>query len=93
MLAHNHKSIQIACLYYYGLTINSLEDIIKPCLHIAKDEMGCDSLSIQPIMDNTPELLKANAFTAGDGVMYWYFVNWSLGQQIIEPKDIGTIMM
>ena len=44
-------------------------------------------------MDNTPELLADNGFTRGDGVMYWYFVNWSVGKEIIQPKDIGTIMM
>lgn len=78
-LGHNHKSIQLACLYYYGLTVNKLEEVIKQCLHIAKNEMACDSLSIQTIMDNTEDLLKINGFTKGDGVMYWYFVNWSIG--------------
>ena len=67
-------------IYFYGLTVNSLEDMVKLALHYAKDDMECDALSAMTIMDNKPDLFEGKlGFVAGDGALHYYLVNWSLG--------------
>ena len=81
-------------LFYYGLTENTLEDIVKKCLYISRDTMECDAFSCMSVMDNTPELLVQKlGFLPGDGALHWYLVNWSLGDNKIESNDIGTILI
>ena len=64
------------------------------CLWICKDEMDCDAFTAQTNMDNTSELfLDQLNFSPGDGSLYWYLVNWALGDNEINPNDIGTIMI
>lgn len=68
-------------LYFYGLTVNSLEVIIKEALHLAKDEMECDAFSAMTCMDNKPDLfIDKLGFCNGDGQLFYYLVNYSLGE-------------
>lgn len=93
-LGHKWDSMHSGSLFYYGLTENTLEDVVKQCLYIARDEMECDAFSCMSIMDNKAELLVDKlGFLPGDGALYWYLVNWSLGDQKIESNDIGTILI
>ena len=93
-LGHNHDAVSSANLYYYGLTKNSLLDILKTALWISKDEMGVDAFSGQNLMDNEPEMYYEQlGFMPGDGALYYYLVNWSLGTQELTSNDIGTILI
>ena len=79
-------------LFYYGLTENTLEDVVKQALYIARDTMECDAFSCMTVMDNKPELMVEKlGFLPGDGALHWYLVNWSLGNNKIESNDIGTM--
>jgi len=42
------------CLLYYGLTTNSLADVIKTLLWCAVEECECDAFSAMNIMNNDP---------------------------------------
>lgn len=81
-------------MFYYGLTKNSLIEIIKMCLWISKEDMDCDAFSVMTIMDNDPKALQDECgFLAGDGALHWYLVNWSLGKKTIAANEIGTILI
>jgi hypothetical protein len=45
-----------ANFYYYGLTKNTLLDVLKEALWIAKEQMECDAFSCMSIMDNVEEI-------------------------------------
>lgn len=82
------------CLFYYGLSKNSLIDVIKQALWISKEEMECDAFSAMTNMDNTKEtFIDQLNFLPGDGALHWYLVNWALGENVIESNDIGTILI
>lgn len=80
-------------MYYYGLSRNQFTEVVKIMMHLAKDEVGCDAFSAMNIMDNDRETFKELNFLNGDGCLHWYLVNWSLGENVIEPKDIGTLLI
>lgn len=83
-----------ANLFYYGLSKNSIKEIVKQCLWLAKDEMGADAFSVMSIMDNDPQMLIDElAFLPGDGCLHWYFVNRSLGKKTLTDREIGTILI
>jgi hypothetical protein len=93
-LGHKYDMMHSGCLFYYGLTLNSLEDVIKKCLYISRDEMDCDAFSAMSVMDNTKEMFCDRlGFLPGDGALHWYLVNWSLGDHVIKSNDIGTILI
>ncbi len=82
------------CLFYYSLQVNQLIDVIKHCMWLAKEELDSDAFSVMDLMDNKSEMYidKLN-FLAGDGQLYYYFVNYSTGEEIINSNDIGTILI
>ena len=80
-------------LWYYGLSKNTYPDMIKLMLHLAKDECLCDAFSTHSCMDNKYEELGPLGFLRGDGVLHYYLVNWSIGDEIIAEKDLGCIMI
>lgn len=89
-----YNMMHSGCLFYYGLTVNNILDVIKQCLWMAKEEMDCDAFSVMTIMDNNPQdLMNELGFLAGDGALHWYLVNWSLGQKTVSPNEIGTILI
>ena len=46
------------------------------------------------LMDNKPELyVDELGFLPGDGCLYYYLVNWSLGDEKITSNDLGTILI
>ena len=52
-----HYMMHSGCLYYYGISKNSIQDIIKLCLWMSKEDMDCDAFSIMTVMDNDPVML------------------------------------
>jgi len=83
-----------ACMYFYGITNNTLKDVVLTMLHLAKDEMACDAFSAMSLMDNKSDLfLKELNFLPGDGCLYYYLVNWNLGDEKITSNDLGTILV
>ena len=66
-------------MFYYGLSMNSLADILKQAMWVAKDEFQCDSFNIMCILGYTEELMKEQGFLAADGCSHFYLINWSLG--------------
>ena len=70
-------------LFYYAFNTNSLKEVVKEILYIAKEEMDCDAFSVQTLMDNTVEMYEELNFHKGDGALHYYLVNWSLGDEII----------
>ena len=55
-LGHQWDEMHSGCLYYYGLTKNTLSDVIKQALWISKEDMDCDAFSCMTNMDNKKEL-------------------------------------
>ena len=69
-------------------------DIIKQAMWIAKEEMECDAFSAMSNMSNKPQdFYDQLQFLPGDGCLHWYFVNWALGDKVVEENDIGTILL
>lgn len=92
--ALGYEQMHSACMYFYGLTVNTLKDVVVTMLHLAKDEMACDAFSAMTLMDNKPDLfIKELNFLPGDGCLYYYLVNWALGDERIESNDLGTILI
>ena len=87
--------MHVGFLYYYGLTKNSIVEITKLCLWIAKEDMDCDAFSVMTIMDNHLETFqKEIGFLAGYGAsLHWYLVNYSLGKKSVTEHEIGTILI
>ena len=92
-LGHGYDLMHSGCLYYYGLSRNTLKEVIKLCLHTSKEEMDCDAFSIMTIMDNEKDLFLDLNFLPGDGALHWYLVNWNLGENEIASNEIGTILV
>ena len=47
---------------------------------LAKDELESDAFSVMDLMDNKSDLYVDQLnFLAGDGQLYYYFVNYSTG--------------
>ena len=42
------------CLWYYGLSQNKLEDVIKQLLWFSRDECNCDAFTAMTVLDNHP---------------------------------------
>ena len=81
-------------LFFYGLSRNTLEEVGKLAMHLAKDEMECDAMSAMTLMDNTKAIFEEKlGFMPGDGALHYYLVNWSLGNEVIAPNDLGTILL
>lgn len=88
------NSMNSGGLFFYGLTKNSLEEVGKLMLHLAKDNMDCDAMSAMNLMDNTSEIFEDKlGFVPGDGALHYYLVNYSLGQEDITSNDLGTILL
>mmetsp|Transcript_958 Transcript_958/g.1704 ORF Transcript_958/g.1704 Transcript_958/m.1704 type:complete len:323 (-) Transcript_958:67-1035(-) len=80
-LNHNYDLMHSGCLYYYGLTRNTLKEVVKQAMWSAKEDMDCDAFSAMTVMDNEKEMfLEELKFLHGDGALHWYLVNWSLGE-------------
>ena len=76
------------------LNDETLEILCRQAIHQAKDVMECDAFSAMTCMDNKPELfIDKLGFCHGDGQLFYYLVNYSLGEEIIEPNDLGTILL
>ena len=89
-----HEIMHSGCLFYYGLSKNSIKEITKQCLWIAKDELECDAFSVNTTMDNDPIMLQNElGFLPGDGALHWYFINRSLGTKTISDREVGTILI
>ena len=80
-------------LWYYGLSMNKYSDMIKTILHLAKDEADCDAFSALGLMDNSPGELEPLGFLRGDGNIHYYLVNWSVGSEVINEWDLGTLLI
>ena len=50
--ACGHEIMHSGMLFYYGLSKNSIKEVIKQCLWLAKDELDCDAFTVMTIMDN-----------------------------------------
>lgn len=61
---------------------------------LAKEELDSDAFSVMDLMENNSDLYidKLN-FLAGDGQLYYYLVNYSTGEEVINSNDIGTILI
>lgn len=44
-------------------------------------------------MGLTEQLMKEEGFLAADGCSHYYLINWSLGENLIGPNEIGTILV
>ena len=88
------NSMNSGGLFFYGLTKNSLEEVGKLVLHMAKENMDCDAFSAMNLMDNTAEIFQEKlGFVPGDGALHYYLVNYSLGTEVVQPNDLGTILL
>ena len=86
--------MHVGNFFYYGLSQNSLVDIIKTALWIAKDDLECDAFTSMTTMDHKEDFYKEElGFLCGDGAMHFYLVNWSLGDHTVTSNDIATILI
>ena len=44
--------MNFAMLYYYGFSANTIQEVLKQCIIVAKNEFECDSFNLMAIMDN-----------------------------------------
>ena len=88
-----YTQVHVACLYLYGLTVNSLREVGLLACHLAKDELQADSFSVEQVMDNRQELfINELGFVWGDGPLYYYLLNWSVGNEKVGPHDLGVVL-
>ena len=51
-------------------------------------------MCVMTLMDNDKEMLEQElGFLAGDGALYYYLVNWSIGMESIKPNEMGVILV
>ena len=53
-----YETMYFGMMFYYGLSQNTLGDILKQAQWAAKDHFQCDSFNIMCIMGLTEELMK-----------------------------------
>jgi len=71
-----HKTLNVAYSYYYFTGKNSLTDLTRDALIVAKNK-GYDVLNALDIMKNE-EYLSELKFGVGDGNLHYYFYNWRI---------------
>ena len=82
-------------MYYYSFQKNTYLDMMKQALWICKDDLGADALSLWTIGDHDPAYLeKELKFKPNvEEPFNWYMVNYSLGENVVNPSDVGLIMV
>ena len=84
-----HKTLNVAYSYYYFTGRNSLTDLTKDALIMAKNK-GYDVFNALDIMHNS-EYLTDLKFGVGDGNLHYYFYNWRVNK--LEPTDVGMVLV
>lgn len=69
-----HNILNVAYSYYYFNNKNTLYDLTRDALILAK-EKGYDVYNALDILNNEPEM-KELKFGVGDGNLHYYFYNW-----------------
>jgi hypothetical protein len=90
--AAGYESMHSGFMYFYALPKNSIKEVMKQVLWIAKEEMESDAFTCMTVLDNEKEMLADLHFCPGDGAFHWYLVNWSLGDKTIGTHEIGAIL-
>mmetsp|Transcript_5545 Transcript_5545/g.9475 ORF Transcript_5545/g.9475 Transcript_5545/m.9475 type:complete len:249 (-) Transcript_5545:30-776(-) len=91
---HNHEFEVDATFSYCAFTRNNYEDMIKQAMWIAKDEMKCDALAIEGIMDHDIEVLEQDfKFLLDDGKLNYFFLNFSLGELQPASSDFACLFI
>jgi glycylpeptide N-tetradecanoyltransferase len=84
-----HSILNVAYSYYYFNEKNSIHDLTKDALILAK-EKGYDVYNALDILKNS-ECMKDLKFGVGDGNLHYYFYNWRV--QKFQPDDIGMVLV
>ena len=69
--------MQACNLWYYGLTKNTIVDMMKHLLLVANDELKADIFVAITLMNNNPNIFQTLNFLPGDGEFHYYLYNWS----------------
>uniref|UniRef100_A0A7S3IWN5 Glycylpeptide N-tetradecanoyltransferase n=1 Tax=Strombidium inclinatum TaxID=197538 RepID=A0A7S3IWN5_9SPIT len=91
---HDHTQMNIAYLYYYAFTKNSLTEMMKYVLHFAKEEADVkyDVFNCLSIMDNH-EFVRDLKFGVGDGTLNYYMFNYGLKDDYLRPNMVATVLV
>lgn len=84
-----HKTLHVAYSYYYFTGKNSLLDLQRDALIMAKNK-GYDVFNALDIKNNE-EFLKELKFGVGDGNLHYYFYNWRVPK--LAPQDCGIVLV
>lgn len=88
-----YQLLNVATMYYYGLTKNTHNDMLRIAMWHAKEDMNCDALTIMTTQDCFKDDLENLGMVEDSGVFHWYLVNWALGDKTIGTNDIGCLLL
>jgi len=84
--------MNVAYLYYYAYTQNSLTEMMKYALHYAKEEGKFDVFNCLSIMDNA-QFVGELKFGVGDGSLNFYMYNYALKEGFMKPNKVATVLV
>lgn len=84
-----YKELNAAYVHYYTATTMPLHELILNLLIVA-EKAGFDVCNLVDIMDNGSFVTELK-FGPGDGMLHYYFYNWSYPR--IEPSRVGFVML
>ena len=91
-LGHKHERNTDATFYYYAFTKNKYADMIKQALWIVKEELECDAMVVNLIQEHEEDFLeKEMKFMKDAAGFHYYLMNYSLGDRVVQPKEVGQI--
>lgn len=84
-----HKTLRVAYCYYYFNEKNSITDLMRDLLIMAKNK-GYDVFNALDIQKNS-EFMEQLKFGVGDGNLHYYFYNWRINK--MTPQDCGIVLV
>jgi glycylpeptide N-tetradecanoyltransferase len=84
-----HKILKAAYLFYHATTKNSLTELIRDCIIVAKKE-NFDVFNCLDLMENKT-FVEELKFGIGDGNLYYYLYNYKMPE--ITPDKLGLVML
>ena len=90
--------MNVAYLYYWSTTVNSITELVKYALLYAKEKCSeqeaFDVFNCLDLMHNR-EFIQECKFGQGDGLLQFYLYNYLVvGESgVISPDKIGTVLI
>ena len=69
-------------------------DMMKEALYLARDDMKVDALAVYTIYDHDSQTLERELkFLPDSTPFHWYMLNYSFGDKVVKPSDMGAIFV